>query len=148
MTELMREEIRPALRPGDIVVGQELPPFRRKTDLGTWNRYAAVNDEFVPIHMDDAAGRAAGMPGAIGMGNLQLAYLHNVVREWLDERGRIERLECQFRAPNTRGQTVTARGVVTEVERSDGIRVTLDVWTEDEDGNRLAPGSCVVQLDA
>lgn len=142
----MTELTQPEMQSDEIVAGQELPPFRRTTDLGTWNRYAAVNNEFVPIHMDDAAGRAAGLPGAIGMGNLQLAYLHNVVRDWLGDRGRIERLDCQFRAPNIRGQTVTARGVVTEVERGDSVRVTLEIWTEDEDGNRLAPGTCTVQL--
>jgi acyl dehydratase len=136
------------LNAADVEVGQALPPFRRLTDLGSWNRYAAVNDEFVAIHMDDAAGRAAGLPGAIGMGHLQLAYLHNIVREWLGEAGRIEQLECQFRAPNTRGQVVTARGVVTGVERGDGVRVELEVWTEGEDGTRLAPGRCIVRLDA
>jgi acyl dehydratase len=136
------------LNAADVAVGQELPPFGRLTDLGIWNRYAAVNDEFVPIHMDDAAGRAAGLEGAIGMGNLQLAYLHNVVRDWLGDRGRIERLECQFRAPNTRGQVVTACGVVTAVEHGHGTRVDLYVWTQDEAGNRLAPGRCVVRLDA
>jgi hypothetical protein len=40
-------------------VGDELPPFVRTTGFDNWNRYAAVNDEFVPIHMDDDAGRAA-----------------------------------------------------------------------------------------
>lgn len=140
MTELMR--------PADVAVGDAIAPQRRRSGFGSWNRYAAVNDEFVPIHMDEEAGRAAGLPGAIGMGNLQLAYLHNVVRDWLGERGRIERLECRFRAPNTRGQEVTARGVVTAVERGDdGVRVELDVWTEDEAGQRLAPGRCVVRLD-
>ena len=69
-----------------VTVGEELPVFTRTTGFPVWNRFAAVNDEFVPIHMDDTAGQAAGMPGAFGMGNLQLAYLHNLVREWLGER--------------------------------------------------------------
>jgi acyl dehydratase len=132
-----------------IEVGQEIPPFERKTTFGVWNRYAAVNDEFIPIHMDEEAGRAAGLPGAIGMGNLQVSYLHNVVREWLGESGRIVRMSCQFRSPNLKDRTVTARGKVTGVEPGpDGVTVTLDVWTEDDQGSRLAPGTCTVLVDA
>ena len=131
-----------------VKAGDELEPFSRETDLAVWNRYAAVNDEYVPIHMDDEAGRASGLPGAIGMGNLQWAYLHNVVRQWIGEKGRIVTMACQFRNPNLRGQTVTAHGRVTKVEAgADGVDVDLDVWTQDQDGNKLAPGSCTVRLD-
>jgi acyl dehydratase len=146
-----------------VTVGEELPVFTRTTGFPVWNRFAAVNDEFVPIHMDDEAGRAAGMPGAFGMGNLQLAYLHNLVREWLGERGRILRMQCRFRSVNHKGQQVTARGRVTSVQQqtvqqqtvqqqtvqqqTGGLVVELDVWTEDQDGNQLAPGSCTVLID-
>lgn len=131
-----------------LQAGYELEPFARTTDLAVWNRYAAVNDEYVPIHMDDEAGRAAGLPGAIGMGNLQWAYLHNVVRQWIGDQGRIVKLACQFRNPNLRGQTVSAHGRVTKVERGpDGVDVDLEVWTQDQDGRKLAPGSCTVRLD-
>ncbi len=127
--------------------GDELPSFRRQTGLHNWNRYAAVNDEFVPIHMDDEAGRAAGYPSAFGMGNLQWAYIHNLLRQWMGDAGRIVSVSCQFRAPNVKGQTVMARGVVTAVRHEEGVRmVDLEVWTEDQEGNRLAPGSASVVL--
>lgn len=129
-----------------VSVGDELPPFTRETGFANWNRYAAVNDEFVPIHMDDEAGREAGHPTAIGMGNLQWTYLHNLLRGWLGGQGRIVRVEGQFRGLNTKGMTVTARGVVTAVD--DNARTaTLDIWTEDEHGDKLVPATAVVQLD-
>jgi hypothetical protein len=128
----------------DVRAGAELPPFSRPSELATWNRYAAVNDEFIDIHMDDEAGRAAGYPGAFGMGNLQWAYMHNVLREWLPEGGRILELACQYRQASVRG-TVTARGVIQSVEPGDGeTRVRVEVWTEDGDGQRLAIGSATV----
>jgi acyl dehydratase len=129
----------------DARVGDTLPPFRRVTGFAIWNRYAAVNSEFAPIHMDDEAGREAGFPSAIGMGNLQWAYLHNLLRDWLGDDGRITRVTCQFRAANTKGMTVTARGVVTAVHDSpDGRIIDLDVWVEDDDGAKLAPGTATV----
>jgi acyl dehydratase len=131
----------------DAAVGDVIPVFTRETDLANWNRYAAVNDEFIPMHMDDAAGREAGYPTAFGMGNLQIAYLHNMLRDWLDGSGRIVRVACSFRAANTRGQIVSAHGVVTEVRDVDGERlVELDVWTDTQDGTRLAPGTATVAV--
>jgi hypothetical protein len=140
--------------PEALRVGAEIPVFVRATGPANWNRYAAVNDEFVAIHMDDAAGRAAGAPGAFGMGNLQWAYLHNLLRDWLGDRGRIVAVSCQLREKNTKGQTVTARGRVTAI-RSDlethsgpETRVDLDVWIEDQDRRPLAKGTATVALPA
>ena len=135
--------------PRTAQAGDTLPTFERTTGFANWNRYAAVNDEFVPIHMDDEAGRAAGYPTAFGMGNLQWSYLHSMVRDWLGDDGRILKVGCQFRAPNIKGMTVTARGVVTAVRVDSGHRFAdLDVWTEDDEGKKLAPGSATVQLGA
>jgi acyl dehydratase len=134
-----------AIEVGAIKVGDNLPTFTRATGFHNWNRYAAVNEEFVPIHMDDEAGRAAGYPSAFGMGNLQWAYLHNLVREWMGESGRIVSLGCQFRSANVKGQTVTAHGTVTAVRDEGGERlVDLEVWTDEQHGTRLAPGTATV----
>jgi acyl dehydratase len=130
----------------DVEIGSEVPPFAREAGFQTWNRYAAVNYEFVPIHMDDEAGRAAGYDGAFGMGNLQLAWLHCMLRDWIEpEGGRIVRVECSFRSPSLKGRTVTARGVVTGVrDEGDEQVVDLEVWTEDDEGARLAPGTATI----
>jgi acyl dehydratase len=129
--------------------GDTLPEFVRKTDFDTWNRYAAVNYEFVPIHMDDEAGRAAGYPSAFGMGSLLWAYIHNMLRDWMGEDGRIVRVECQFRSPNLRGTTVTVHGTVREVTHEDGeIKVEVDILVDDDQGNKLAPGTATVALAA
>jgi acyl dehydratase len=132
-----------------VNVGDTLSSFSRTTDLENWNRYAAVNDEFVAIHMDDKAGAAAGYRGAFGMGNLQWAFLHNAVRDWLDGDGEIISISCQFRGPNLRGMTVTVNGVIREVVDSDrGVVVSIDLRTESETGEALAPGRATVLLDS
>ena len=126
-------------------VGDEIPSFVRTTGLENWNRFAAVNDEFVPIHMEADAARSAGFPTAIGMGNLQSAYLHAMIRDWLRGRGRLVNLSCQFRSPNTRGMTVSARGRITSIESPPiGRGAVLEIWIEDQDGNRLAIGAATV----
>jgi acyl dehydratase len=130
-----------------IQVGDTLEPFERSPGLDHWNRFAAVNDEFVSIHMDDDAGRAAGYPTAFGMGNLQWSYLHSLLRAWIGESGRILSVSCQFRAPNIKGQTVSAHGQVTAVHEVDGeTLVELEVWTQDQEGTKMAPGRAQVAI--
>ena len=129
----------------DLTVGAELPTFTRATGLHNWNRYAAVNDEFVPIHMDDDAGKAAGMGSAFGMGNLQWSYLHALLRSWMGDEGRLVALACQFRSPNVKGQTVVAHGKITGVRDEGGEQlVDLDVWTVANGDTTLAPGTATV----
>jgi len=131
-----------------VAVGQEIPPFSRQTGFAVWNRYAAVNDEFVPIHMDDEAGRAAGYPSAFGMGNLQWAYLHNALRGWMGEDGRIVSLSCQFRGADTKGTTLTVRGTVTAVRDEDGTRyVDLELRVQNQEGRTLTPATATVAFD-
>ena len=130
-----------------VTVGTELPAFVRTTGFHNWNRYAAVNDEFVDIHMDDGAGQAAGYPGAFGMGNLQWAYIHNMLREWLGLDGRIVSVACQFRGPNLRNTVVTAHGTITAVRPTDSeTLVDLDVWTETEGSGKVAVGTATVAV--
>jgi acyl dehydratase len=133
----------------NLTIDAEIPSFVRETGIENWNRYAAVMDEFVPIHMDDAAGQKAGFAGAIGMGNLQWAYFHNVVRDWLGDNGAIKQMTIQFQQPNFKDTTVTARGKITAVEdTAEGKTVTLELWTEDNNDRRLAGGQAKVLVTA
>ena len=68
-----------------------------RTGLANWNRYAAVNDEFIDIHMDADAAKAVGMPDVFGMGNLRIAYLHNLLHDWLGDDGDI--VDVPLRVP-------------------------------------------------
>ena len=132
-----------------VTVGTELPAFVRTTGFHNWNRYAAVNDEFVPIHMDDDAGRAQGFPGAFGMGNLMWSYLHNLVRDWMGDESRLVAMSCSFRAPNLRGMTVEARGTVTAVRDEGNERVVdleLAVVDHDAPDTVLVPATATVAL--
>jgi len=129
----------------EIAVGTELGPKTIETGFHNWNRYAAVNFEFVPIHMDDAAGQEAGMPGAFGMGNLQTSILHNLAREWAGEKGRIKKFNIQWRKPNTKGP-VTASGKVTAITPGENgeTLVEIEAVTVDGAGDTLAPASITV----
>ena len=132
----------------DVKVGDKLPAWSRQTDFMHWNRYAAVNDEFVPFHMDDEAGRRAGnQQGAFGMGNLRYAYLVNALTDWIGDEGEIREIGCQYRAINQKNDTLTVVGQVVEKETIDGEnRVKLTINVMNQAGEATCPGHAVVVL--
>ena len=132
----------------DVNVGDDIPSFTHQTDLMHWNRYAAVNDEFVYIHMDDDAGRAAANePGAFGMGNLRWAYLLNMLREWVGDEVDVRELGVQFRAINQKNDVLTCVGTITEkIEENGDHLVRLDTNVINQDGVATCPGHAVVAL--
>jgi acyl dehydratase len=132
----------------DVKVGDQIPAWSRKTDFMNWNRYAAVNDEFIYIHMDDEAGRAAANEkGAFGMGNLRFAYILNSLREWAGDEAEIRELECQFRAINQKNDVLTVTATVTGKRVEDGEnRIYLDVDVVNQEGAKTCPGHAIVVL--
>ena len=136
------------LRFEDIQVGDSMPSWSRKTSFAEWNRYAAVNDEFVPFHMDDAAGRRAGNEqGAFGMGNLRYAYIVNALHDWIGDVGTVREVGCQYRAINQKEDTLTVVGEVTDKTVEEGEqRVRLAVNVLNQDGLATCPGHAVIVL--
>ena len=77
--------------------------------------YAEASGDRNPIHLDEEAARAAGLPGVIAHGMLQMGLLARVA----GDPARLRRLSCRFAEVVRPGDTVTFRG-----EEADG-RVEL-----------------------
>ena len=131
----------------DVSEGQEIPPFQRTTDLMHWNRFAAVNDEFVYVHMDEAFAKARGEKDVLAMGHLRFSYLHNMLRAWIGDYGSIRRVACQYRGSQYKGDTITCRGkVVRKYSEGTEYLVDLEVWVENQNREIISPGEATVAL--
>ena len=131
----------------DVEIGQEIPAFTRETDFMSWNRYAAVNEEFVYVHMDDEAGKAAGQGEAFGMGNLRWAYVLNALQDWAGDEAEIRELSMQFRAINHKHDELRTTGVVTDKKQENGENlVLLDINVLNQKDEKTAPGRAIVVL--
>ena len=131
----------------NIEVGQELPVFTRKTDFDNWNRFAAVNDEFISVHMDDEMARAMGQPGAIGMGNLRWSYLLNALRDWAGDDAEIVEMSVQFRGTNLKNDVLRTHAVVAEKKSENGknfVVVNIDVLNQNDE--TTTPGRATIAL--
>ncbi len=130
-----------------IEAGQRIPELVRVTDLAHWNRYAAINDEFIPIHMDPAAAHAVGQPDVFGMGNLRVAYLHAMLDDWLGDAGDVAAFECQFRGFNFKGDELEAAATVTGSEQRDGLQlVHVDLAVHNQREENTTPGTATLVL--
>lgn len=130
-----------------VDVNDELPSMTRRTGFPNWNRYAAVNDEFIDVHMSTEAARAAGQPDVFGMGNLRVAYLHGVIHAWLAGRGDIAAFACQFRALNFLEDELRTSAQVTAVTVADGFNlIDLRLGVVNQAGEETTPGTARVVL--
>ena len=132
----------------EVETGQEIPTFQRNTDLMNWNRWAAINDEFLPYHMDDEGAKENGQPAVIGQGRLRISYLHTLVREWMGEEGFIVSLDAQLRGINFKHDDLTCTGRVTGKRIGvDGERlVDLSLAIANQRGEVVTPGTATVRL--
>ena len=74
-------------------------------------RYAEASGDPVPIHLDDAAARAVGLPGIIIHGLCTMAFCGRAVIESLagGDPTRLGRLAVRFSRPVLPGQAITIR---------------------------------------
>jgi len=79
--------------------GDEL--FRRSFDIGRGDliAYANASGDQNPIHQDDAAAGAAGLPGVIAHGMLTMGLAARAVAEWAGGPERVGELTARFAKP-------------------------------------------------
>lgn len=96
--------------------------------------YAEASGDHNPIHLDDDAARAAGLPGVIAHGMLGMAQLANFVVAYAGDHRRLRLLRCRFSGMVQPGDTITFSGQV--VGEQDGL-VQLELNAENQKGEKV-----------
>jgi len=112
----------------------ELEPFTWHVTRDQIRAYAEASGDHNPIHLDDNAARAAGLPGVIAHGMLGMAQLANFVVAYAGDHRRLRRLRCRFSGMVVPGDTITFTGRV--VGEEDGV-VSLELNAENQKGERV-----------
>ncbi|MFF1819780.1 MaoC/PaaZ C-terminal domain-containing protein [Kribbella sp. NPDC058245] len=94
-------------------------------------RYADAARDHNPIHLDDSAALAAGLPGRIAHGMLTMGLFGMAAADWAGGAQRIQSLSCRFTAPVLVGDVVT---VAKQTERGDGELVTVEATVHNQHG--------------
>jgi acyl dehydratase len=115
----------------DLEVGGSMPERARVISREDVRAYADASGDLNPLHLDDAAARAAGFPGVIAHGMLTMGHLASSLVAWAGDPSVIVRLRVLFRAPVLAGETIVAGGTVRAIDRDRRI-ATVDVWVKVE----------------
>ena len=131
----------------DVQVGAEIPPLV-KGPLAQiqLTRYAGASGDFNPIHQDDEFARAAGMGGVFAHGMLSMGFVAQVLTDWAGA-GTVRRLGVRFAALVRLKDVVTCHGrVVATTSRNDQHLVDLEVWAENQRGEKVVTGRATLAL--
>jgi len=128
-----------------VAVGDELPDLVKHPTTQQLVRYAGAQGDFYEIHYDQDFARSVGLPGVILHGLLKAAFLGQLVTDWIGDSGTLRTFEVSYRGVDQPGHPYRCRGRVTKVE---GTEVELEVWGEDETGNKTTLGKASVELAA
>ena len=117
----------------DITEGQELFATTATLDRARLVAYAAASGDHNPIHYNDAAAQAAGLPGVLAHGMLTMGLAAAAVEEWAGAPGRVREISTRFSRPVVVPATVSTELRITGVAGlvADGV-VRVDIKVEHE----------------
>ncbi len=124
--------------------GDEIPTATLVLARDQVRAYARAADMYFTRFTDDEGARREGLPGMITPGNMSMGLLATFVEGWAGG-GALRRLGATFRGLVLPDRPIRLCGTVTE---KDAARRTaeVDVWIENEDGERLVIGTATVAL--
>lgn len=126
--------------------GDRLPELSRTVTTEQIAAYAEASGDHNPIHVDEAFARSAGLPGIIAHGMLTMAFVDQMVTDWLGDRARLRRLQGRFAEMVRPGDEVRCTGTVQERDEHTR-RVVLAVEAVNQHGARVfTKGSAEAQF--
>jgi len=126
-----------------VEVGHEIPALVKHPTTRQLVQYAGAQGDFYEIHYDQAYAQSVGLPGVILHGLLKAAFLGQLVTDWLGDRGTLKTFEVSYRGIDVPARPYRCRG---RVKRVDGPEVELEIWGENDEGQRTTVGTATVEI--
>jgi len=132
----------------DVREGDELAPLRFPLTIYRLVMAAAGNRDFNAIHHNGDYARRSGAPDMYANTLFLQGMWERAVRDYIGLAGTIRRLRgFRMKSFNIVGQTVTVRGkVIAKSREGDLGLVEIELWSENENGVSVGPGSMTVTL--
>jgi acyl dehydratase len=128
----------------EVEEGDELPTVELFLAKDQVRDYARAAGQWAPRFTDDEGARREGLPGMITPGNMSMGLLATLIEEWAGP-GTLRRLGTTFRGLVLPDRRIRLCGAVTQ--KDDATRaVELDVWIENDEGERTVIGTATVVL--
>lgn len=136
-------------KPARVPQGEPIPTLTKTVTQPQIDAYAEVSGDHNPIHINPEAARAVGLDGTIAHGMLSMAFAGQLLTDWLAAQGKqggyVRRLRVRFQGMVRPGDTLSVRGTLGERE---GERQRINVWIDNQRGERVVTGDADVTLPA
>ncbi len=124
-----------------ITIGQALPDLVKEIPQRNIDAYSGVRPR--SIHSDEAWARQKGFRAPLAQGMMSTAYVSEMMTQLLGA-GFIKggTMSMTFIKPVYAGDRLTVHGVVREMRpENGGARVVVEVWSENQNGEKTAVGT-------
>lgn len=117
------------LRRDEVTEGDELPPLQVRLTRATLVRYAGASGDFNPIHWNERAARAVGLPDVIAHGMLTMGLAARLVTSWTGDPAAV--VDCGVRftrpvvVPDDEGTLVELSGKVRKQHEDGTVLVAI-----------------------
>jgi acyl dehydratase len=131
----------------DVREGESLPPLAKRPTQRHLVMYAGASGNYLEYHYDREYAARLGMPGVILHGNLKIAYLGQLVTDWIGAHGTVLKLAARIEGMDLLGDTCVAKGTVTTKVIDRGVgKVGFDLELYAPDGRRTVTGTAIAAL--
>ena len=110
-------------------------------------KYAGASGDFNPLHHDDTVAQSlGGYPSVFAHGMFSMGLTGRMLTDWLGPTA-LKKFGVRFTRQVWPGDTLTARGEVTDVRDEDGQRLaTVRVVTVNQNGESVVEGEAVAAV--
>jgi acyl dehydratase len=131
----------------DIGEGYEVPALVKYPTTMQLVKYAGASGDYYQIHYDKDFAVANGLTGVIVHGWLALAFLGQMLTDWLGDEGKLLKLSGSYRGINKVNEDIFCYGKVTKkyVEECKNY-ARVEIWVENPQGEKTVTGAAVVTL--
>jgi acyl dehydratase len=131
----------------DIQEGADIPALVKLPTTMQLVKYAGASGDYYQIHYDKDFAVASGLPGVIVHGWLTLAFMGQMITDWLGEKGTLVKLSGSYRGINKVNEDIICNGRVTKKYIEDGRHLArVEIWAENPQGEKTVTGFAVVEL--
>ena len=131
----------------EMETGAELPKLTKEPGTRQLVMWAGASGDLNPIHYDKDYAISRGLPGVVVHGQLAGCFLAQMVTDWIGEKGKLKKLNVNYRSMNLPGEKLVCKGKITGRSDKDGEgMVTASLWVENKKGEKTLTGTAKVTL--
>lgn len=130
----------------DVKEGDAAPEFSHELTRTDLVQYAGASGDFNPMHSDEAAAKAAGLPSVFGHGMFTMGILGKALTDYVGV-GNLKRYQVRFTKQTWPGEQLTTKVTVAKKYEDEGEhRVDLECEVVNQEGEAKVSGVATAAL--